>query len=258
MTRTPYTVTAPEGQVKLVIMNATDGLPAAFALMGTRAERKVALRLAGGCKGMDADDKASMIAFFEEAFAGFRGLVWSGGTRAVKDGEIDIMVTDVPGVIAAGNPGSVALGTTPRTDMLRLQGESRLVIDEWGQMLNPDMSGILVVQNGPDGDMDWDGDLDAYFKLMENWQKFGAFKALGLIAWNGGGVTRTEIIRAAKKKWPVILVKGSGRATDKIIDGLEAEDTALIEELGTDAQIYIVTDPGEMRNVLMDTGFLSE
>jgi hypothetical protein len=41
------------GKVNLVIMDAKDGLPAAFALMGTRAEKKVAMRITGGCKGMD-------------------------------------------------------------------------------------------------------------------------------------------------------------------------------------------------------------
>ena len=45
----PYRVTAPGGKIPLVIMNAADGLPAAFALMGTRAQRKVAVRISGGC-----------------------------------------------------------------------------------------------------------------------------------------------------------------------------------------------------------------
>lgn len=255
---TPFTVTAPEGKVNLIVMNATDGLPAAFALMGTRAEQKVAIRLAGGCKGMNGDDKTNMIDFFRTALEGFRGLIWSGGTRAVRDGEVDIMVTDVPGVIAADNPGCVALGTTPRTDMLRLQGESRLVLDEWGQFLNPTMSGILVVQNGPDGQMEWDGDVDTYFRLMENWRQYAGFSAIGLIAWNGGEVTRDEIYRAAKKGWPVILIRGSGRVTDEIITGIENRDPAIIDALGKDPKIAVVDhdDPIALTDKLIAGGFM--
>lgn len=259
MSTSPYTVTTPDGKVNLVIMNADDGLPAAFSLMGTRAEHKVALRIAGGCKGMNADDKAEMIEFFSKAFEGYRGLVWSGGTRAVtSEGEIDLMVTDVPGVIAAGNPGSVALGTTPRTDMLRLQDESRLVIDKWGQMLNPSMSGVLIVQNGPDGSMEWDGDLNAYFDLMEKWRQYADFTALGLIAWNGGDITKDEIYRAAKKGWPVMLVQGSGRATDEVIERIECDDPTLPDDIGTHENIFLVerTEPGMLRTALAEAGFL--
>lgn len=147
----PYRVTAPNGKVHLVVMDAKDNLPAAFALMGTRAENKVAIRILGGCKGMSADDKIAMMDFFTRALQGFKGLIWSGGTRQTSNGETDPMVTDVPGVIAENNPGCVALGTCPRTAMLSLQDDSRLVLDNYGTVPNPSMTGILIVQNGPEG-----------------------------------------------------------------------------------------------------------
>jgi hypothetical protein len=186
--------------------------------MATRAACKVAIRISGGCKGMSDQDKADMLEFFSKAFTGYQGLIWSGATRQVTDnGLVDPMVTDMPGVIAKQNPGCVALGTAPRTDMLTLQEESRLVLDEWGTVPNPDMSGILIVQNGADGKMDWDGDLDAYFQMMESWKKYAGFTELGLISWNGGDITKKEIEMAIKHNWTVILVQGSGRATDEYI-----------------------------------------
>jgi len=209
-------------------MNANDGLPAAFALMGTRAHDKVAIRLAGGCKGMGPDDKRQMLTFFDEAFRGYGGVIWSGGTRQVaENGQIDPMITDVPGVVAAANPGCVALGTIPRTALLSLQEDSRLVLDEWGTAPNPDMQGILIVQNGPDGEMGWDGDLDVYFRLMQNWQEYAGFTALGLVAWNGGPVTKDEILRALGLGWPVYLIEDSGRATDEVIGMMNAGDPAI-------------------------------
>ena len=224
----PYEV---NGKVNLLVMNADDGLPAAFALMGTLAESKVAMRITGGCKGMSVDDKAQMLQFFADAFSGYKGLVWSGGTRMVVDGHVDPMVTDVPGVIASVNNGCVALGTVPRTDMLTLQGDSRLVLDQWGTVPNPDLLGILIVQNGPDGAMDWDGDLDAYFALMQNWRTYAGFTSLGLCSWNGGDITRAEIMRAIKRDWPVFLVRGSGRVTDEIITQWENKDASLMKNI---------------------------
>ena len=222
---TPYTVTAPNGKVRLLVMNATDGLPSAFALLGTTAEQKVAVRLAGGCKGMSPEDKEEMLGLFGEALRGFKGVIWSGATRQLdKNGETDPMVTDVPGAIAAENPGCVALGTLPRVEMLTLQDESRLVLDQWGTVPNPGMAGILVVQNGPDGESGWDGDVKTYAALMNQWRDCGGFKALGLISWNGGAVTKDEVIMSIKQGWVTILVEGSGRATDELIAEIRADD----------------------------------
>lgn len=255
--RKPYAV--GNKKVNLVVMDATDGLPAAFALMGTRAKKKIALRVTGGCKGMSTSDKEEMMEFFSQAFTGYQGLIWSGGTRQVVDGVVDPMVTDVPGVVAAVNEGCVALGTVPRTSMLSLQEDSRLVLDDWGTVPNPDMSGILIVQNGPDGKMDWDGDLDAYFALMQNWQTYADFETLGLCSWNGGDITEDEIMRAIKLKWPVMLIGGSGRVTDEIIHKFVSQDpefrSQIPENHGT---IYVGdrNDPAAFKDILQKEGFI--
>ena len=256
----PYRVTAPGGKLNLVVMNSTDALPTAFALMGTKAADKVAIRLSGGCKGMSSADKEQMLGFFAEAFDGFRGVIWSGGTRQVDgDGRTDPMVTDVPGVIARLNPGSVVLGTVPRTEMLTLQEDSRLVLNQYGNVLNPDMHGILVVQNGPDGELDWDGDLAAYFQLMQHWRDYAGFTALGLIAWNGGPVTREEIMRSAKKGWPTIVVTGTGRVADEISQQFIKGDLALMSQLPKEHQLWFTSkeNPQTLHRLLKEKGFIA-
>jgi hypothetical protein len=258
-TTSPYRITAPDGQTKLLVMDRKEGFPATFALMATTAPHKVAIRLSGGCKGMNADDKAAMLDYFAQAFAGFRGMIWSGATRAfTKDGGLDPMVTDVPGVIAAGNPECIALGSAPRTDFLRLVEESRLVLDGYGTGPNPSMSGILVVQNGADGKSEWDGDLDAAFGLMGNLVSYAGFSRVGVVAWNGGPITEDEVMRSAKSGWPTVVVKGSGRAADDIAAKLEAGDPALTDKLPKNHQLVIAdrADPDTLRAHLLLMGFL--
>ena len=255
----PYRVTAAGGQAKLLVMDRKEGFPATFALMATTALHKVVVRVSGGCKGMGPEDKTQMLRYFEEAFLGFRGTIWSGATRQfTKDGDLDPMVTDIPGVIAQANPECIALGSTPRTDFLRLVGESRLVLDGYGTGPNPSMSGILVVQNGADGKSDWDGDLDAAFGLMENLVSCAGFVRAGIVAWNGGPITEDEVLRSAKRGWPTIVIKGSGRVSDEIAAKLEAGDPSLLDKLPKDHKLVVAdrADPSTLRARLVESGFI--
>jgi hypothetical protein len=256
----PFAVTAPGGMTKLLVMNRSDAFPVTFGLMATTAKRRVAIRVSGGCKGMSPGDKAAMLEYFGVAFHGYEGMIWSGGTRQVTDSDqLDPMVTDVPGVIAAGNPDCVALGSAPRTDIMRLKGDSRLVFDEGGTAPNPSMSAILVVQNGPDGKGEWDGDVAAAFELMTNLANHANFSAVGVVAWNGGAITTDEIMRSAKAGWPTIVIKGSGRAADEIAGRLEDESRTFLKELPKDHKVVVAdrNDPTSLRALLTNFGFLT-
>lgn len=256
----PWNVTAPGDKTRLLVMDRQEPFPVSFALLATTATDKVAIRIAGGCKGMELEDKAAMMEYFEQAFAGYAGMVWSGGTRqADGDGNLDPMVTDLPGHIARSNGGCIALGSTPRTSYLRLVEESRLVLDDWGTGLNPDMSAILIVQNRADGELDWDGDLDQAFGLMGNLQRDAGFK-VGWIGWNGGGVTEKELVQSAKRGWPTVLIRGSQRACDELIAKLEAGDEELLAQVGERHGFLIAdrSDPATLRQHLIEQGFLIE
>jgi hypothetical protein len=246
----PYTV--QKGVMPVIVQENSMGLSAAFALMGTRAEEKVAIRITGGCSGMSLADKEDMLRYFSEALPGYKGVLSSGGTRNVKDGKVDPMVTDVPGVVSELNKGCIVLGTAPRTAVLSLQGESRLVLDEYGTAPNPCLDGLMIVQSGPDAALDWDGDLDKYFSLMEYWKAFAGFSRLGIISWNGGAVTEKEILGSMKRGWTVILVEGTGRKTDEIIEKVRNRE---LESSST--HIVSKEHPKELRDVLVTNGFIS-
>lgn len=251
----PLRVTAPDGVSRILVMErqASD-VPTSFALLGTRAAHKVAIRVTGGCGNMGSKDKVEMIEYFRTAFQGFAGVIWSGGTRNVTtDGQLDPMVTDVPGFVALDNPSCMALATTPRTGMLQLRGDSRFQLDDDGTLPNPGVAAMLIVQNGADGESGWDGDLDAYFRLMNQWKSAGGFTTLGVVAWNGGGVTKKEIERSIALGWPTIIVSGSGRAADEY-----AAKVASGELTATNVVVVERSNPNTLRAALIATGFLSE
>ena len=259
MSISPYQVTAPEGKVKLFVMSKRyEEVPSTFALMCARAEDKVAIRIAGGCKNMDDSDKKQMILFFLEAFRGYKGVILSGATREVNDGETNLIVTEVPGHVAHENPGSIALGTVPRTAIMYLQDESRLVLDDYGTAPNPGQSAILIVQESGAGLLDWDGDLGPYFEMMTNLKECAGFRTVGVVSWNGGEVTEKEIFESFMRGWPTFLIKGSGRVTDEIIAKIQKGDLETINKIRKIDSVSIVgkDDPAKMHYLLAQHNFL--
>ena len=260
----PYQVTSPNGRVNLFVMNHAGHIPVAFALMGTQAADKVAIRISGGCKEMNAQDKTNMLDYFSAALQGFQGLIWSGGTRTIgKDGQVDPMITEVPGVIANANPGCVALGSVPRTGTLSLQGDSRLVLDQYN-VPNPSMSGILIVQNGSDGSASsigsnggWDLDVPTAYELMNQWRDSAGFRSLAAIGWNGGPITADEIVRAANNGYTTVVVAGSGRAADDIAKAISGTDHTFGGRIKAGSvQIAQRSDPQTLRTILQKAGFI--
>lgn len=253
-----YSVLAPKG-MKLLVKNQNESIPGKFALAASLADDKVAIRISGGCKHMGPEDKLSMLQFFLIAFDGFKGLIWSGATRAVDaEGNIDPVVTEIPGVVRSQNPLCVALGSAPRVDTLRLMGESRLVLDKYDNVPNPALNAMLLVQKNANDALDWDGDVDDAFDFMADLMSDGGFSQAGIVAWNGGPVTKKEIEKSAARGWPTILVRGSGRETDIYIEKFEAGDAALLSALPKNHLVTIVDrkDPSTLRDALVKFGFI--
>lgn len=257
----PYTVEPHIGKIRFVVMDAEkDALPEQFAFMALDY-KKVAMRIAGGCSGMSDEDKQDMLEYMVNELQNYEGVFSTGSTRDVTydkenpgNDRINIMVTDVPGVLASFNPGKIlVLGTAPRTGTMMLQKDLQLALDEKGLLPNPSMHGILLVQNGPEGEIGWDGDLDVYFRMMRVWENKGF--QVGLISWNGGGVTWKEIIHSVELGWPTFLIKGSGRKTDEFIKLREDGDSNYQQNN------VIVVDKnvrGQLREALTLNGFLEE
>jgi len=259
----PYRVPSHIGKVRLVVVGNKDKLPMALKGVVANAPGKLSLRIVGGCSGMEASDREMMLEWFVRNLVGFRGLVSSGATREVdSSGRLDPMVTEVPAALAAqGGDAITTVSTLPRTGDFVLVDDSRLQIEgSYGPSHpNPAVHTILAVQDQIGGDLMWDGDLETYFKMLQERRNCA-------IVWNGGGVTKTEIKMALRYGWDVILVQGSGRAADEYIglarDGkldlrLEGE-TASLDYDASRHKLHIVDkqDPESLRCKLRDIGFL--
>jgi hypothetical protein len=221
----PFLVPRHIEAVELVIMNEGDPVsPFVHATMGS-SSTNFGLRIAGGCSGMEKLDRKHMLDWFESNLGNFRGFVSSGATREVDEaGQLDPMVTEVPAVLARrGNV--VTISTVPRVGRLQLVDRSRLRMfreDQWGKSVsqpNPAVHMFIVVQHQLGDEMDWDGDVRMYIDLFNSRRQFAGWQ-FACIAWNGGGVTKTEIKLTARSGWPVFLVEGSGRGADECIVAL--------------------------------------
>lgn len=240
-----YQVPPAVGEVRLVVANSAAQASTVTAALMHRSPTRVGMRIAGGCSGMSAKDKAQMLEYFEQGFRGFSGFVSSGGTRQARGTSIDPMVTDVPALLAHSYGKRVlTLSTVPRTGDMALRDQSRLVLDTKNNVSpQPGVHMLIVFQpSAAHAAMDWDGDVEPYFSLFRSYTQQGW--RFGMVVWNGGGVTKTEAHTALQQGWKVITVAGSGRAAD---------------ELARDQRFITVdrTDPTSLNTALHEHGFIA-
>lgn len=258
----------------LHIMNKTDQIPAGFLMSIVNAKHRSVIRVIGGCSGMDAQNIENMINIFKTAFKGYEGVLFSASNRDIKaDGSIGYMVTDIPSIVAQDNNGCIAIGSVPRIDTLSIAGDNSTFFlsknkDEFsGYVLHCDHDSNLIVQDSPADvlEADWALDMDVYFECMKKWQDAGF--TIGTITWNGGGISRREVIESAKREFITIVLDGSGRICNAIPEEIQKFGTILSDpkneesgvELDSTDNIFVVDafDAKAIRNVLQENGFMS-
>jgi len=234
----PFEVPEYIGAVRLHVFNVEDNLPPKAQALINNAPGNLSIRIGGGCAGMDLRDQKDMLDLFRTNLDRYRGLISSGATRSIKDGRIDPMVTEVAALLARiGGENIVSISTVPRIGVLQLVGNSRLEMlrqDEYGQSItyfNPGVATILIPQSSDGIDLGWDGDLETYFQMLEARRNCGIF-------WNGGGVTKSEIKMSLRHGWDTVLVEGSGRAADELIDAMRIGELDLTLADETNRTMY--------------------
>lgn len=197
--------------------------------------RPFALRVTGGCL-IDPEFEPGLVAL-ERALTGgkrrksklprFAGFCLFGGTRMVRKNSPRTVVRGIPEIVPPINrycPRAQTLGIIAKVSNLK---HSRLGIivsppqndaDPHVTLVHPDQHSVLIVQPSADQFASWTDEMreciDIIDQLRSNrWQGL-------LIAYNGGQVVGQEIELWAKNGdadpfWRVLLVKGSGRITDK-------------------------------------------
>lgn len=138
-TRDPLAVTTPGGRLPFVVAHTSDRqLPLNFVMRVLEAEDNVILRLAGGVKGLGPDLQNEFVLYITAIMRGFRGVVFSGATREMKNGRLVPTITDAAVAVKNTNPGTILLGSFPRTrGTFGLVEQSRLVVGEYDTAPNP-------------------------------------------------------------------------------------------------------------------------
>jgi hypothetical protein len=192
-----------------------------FALKMTSALSRFIIRITGGCGNMSVDDADGMYSLFSNALEGFDGGILFGGTRMISgEGKVIPSVTEIPTRIRIRAPDAVVLGVIPRTADLKLvPGLGMVVSDEPGaaycSIVHPDQEACLLVQQSVDTGVEWEAEYRVCLEIIQSLRDFANWQSV-LISYNGGSVTKKEILETAERGWPVILVDGSGRVTEEL------------------------------------------
>ena len=193
------------------------------ALRLTKAKSPFVIRLTGGCGYMSDKDAEDLYDLFAESLEGFNGAILFGGTRMVKKNnhqEIVPGITEIVPIIRKNSLQIVTLGVVPKTNDLQISMELGMIVSnepdsDYITIIHPDQDTCLVIQLSCDCEVPWDAEYEECLRIISSLRDYAGWNSL-LIAYNGGGTTEKEILATAKKNWPVLLIKESGRVSGKL------------------------------------------
>ena len=206
----------------LFIKNQGENSSAKYALLLTRAANNFVVRLTGGCGYMSEEDAKGLYGLFLHSLIGFDGAMLFGGTRMIRKDDNSVIVpgiTEIPPFIKEHCPNAIFQGVIPKTGDLQLSDCGMVVSngddDDYLTIVHPQQDAALIVQANVDDGVVWEAEFKECLKIIQYLREFAQWRSL-LIAYNGGGTTKKEIIAHAKLGWPVLLIKGSGRVSDEL------------------------------------------
>lgn len=197
--------------------------------------RPYVLRLTGGCL-VEPEYVAGLVAL-ERALTGgkkrisklprFAGFCLFGGTRMVKKDDPLAVIEGITEVVPRINkycPHAQSLGIIAKVGDLRHSRFGVIVSppsneeDPHVTLVHPDQHSVLIVQPSADSFASWTDEMRECIDIIDHLRS-GHWQGL-LVAYNGGSVVAQEIeawaqLGLSNPFWRVLLVKGSGRSTDK-------------------------------------------
>ncbi|HEX9008062.1 MAG TPA: hypothetical protein VF837_02270 [Patescibacteria group bacterium] len=182
------------------------------------------VRLTGGSGKISFKDGVRGITSLMKELSQFKGIIISGGTRIINKPDLKVhpSIQEVGSFIKAKNPHVRVFGIVPRQEVLQLRKEGVLVLEEETQftVINPDFDVVLIVQKNVDDGSPWETEWRESFRIVSQFRSYSDYRC-ALIAYNGGNITKDEIRVWAAYKWPVLLIKDSGRVTDELANNPE-------------------------------------
>lgn len=230
----PLKIPVPGGHPTLDFVRADDRSSAIESLVNrtSLAPDNSIIRIAGGCKGFTPDMQQDLIRLAIEGSVSsdsqrsFRGVACSGLTKEFNaDGSLVPAITIVPFIMGRMTEcivdGSVPQTAQARQDVTR---NGALIVSKYGTEINEHGHAGSVIQKSADQFHGWDGDVRLYIDAFQACQRHGFKTALVVI--NGGDVTKDEALLALSKNIPVVLVEGSQRAADELVQAAKSGDPA--------------------------------
>lgn len=218
----------------------------------TRGDKWI-VRISGGCGYMDSTEEKRLLSF-AQAFEEYKGVIIGGGSRMLYRNDFNNIrpgVTELLPAIKRVAPTCTTVGIIPKVkgDDLELMciPNSHLPIvtfgnnEEYITTFNVDNDITIMVQASADIGVRWEDEYRTAIIEMDVLRRERKFKS-ATIFYNGGEVSKKELMDTIELGWPVILIKDSGRMCDTY-----GNDTAFLE---ANPNVYVVSNATELKQVL--------
>ena len=212
------------------------------------------VRISGGCGYMDSTEETRLLSF-AEAFDGFKGVVIAGGSRMLYRNDLNKIrpgVTELTSAIKKISPKCTTVGIIPKIkgedlELMSLPNSHLPIVtfgnnDEYITTFNVDNDINIMVQATADIGVRWEDEYRTALIEMDALKKERKFKSITLF-YNGGEVSRKEMMDTIELGWTVVLIKDSGRMCDTYGNDPEF--------LAAHPNVFVVSSPAELRSILL-------
>ena len=192
-------------------------------LFAKRYLSRFVLRITGGCSYMDGSD-AGGLHNLRAALRGYAGVGLFGGTNIRKRCNPAETVDSICEIFPSLTGPMLRLGVVAKTEDMRVTPYGLVVHDQPGNdtfaVMHPGADALLAIQPSADRHAPFEREFKECVRIVSELQQ-SSWGSL-LLVYNGGQITEkeartwAELGKREPGRWPVLLVKGSGRTADKL------------------------------------------
>jgi hypothetical protein len=177
------------------------------------------LRISGGCGYMEPHLQEKLPIITSAIKNVFKGIILAGGTRMINktSGQILPGITEV-GASLTGTKDIITVGVVPREQIIQYDGQiivSDKPSDSYRTYLNQHFDDLLLLQLDVDKPSSWDYEWQYSRDFMLDYLEMASVYNKPVhtlhVFFDGGGVTKKEIVNIAAHNMPVLLIKGGNR-----------------------------------------------
>lgn len=206
-------ISFPNGNRALAV-SSLPGAPVASIVqaLGIPQPRSL-IMIAGGAAQMGEQDRANLVRLFSDGIASIaathHALVIDGGTQS---GVMELMGQGV-----ARQPQRPSLLGISPSGNITYPGKTSPQASQEQAPLDPNHSHFVLVDSNQ-----WGGETETMYELAEVYSQSCPSVA---ILVNGGAIARNEALFNVRQGRPIIVIEGSGRLADQLVEALHTSST---------------------------------